>query len=119
MPEMIACCGLICNDCPTFIATQNDDDDARVGTAAFYQKTYGFELKPEEINCDGCLSSKGKLIGYCQTCVIRQCCLERGLDNCAVCEAQPCEKLTQFHDFSPDAKACFDRIQIRSNRIEK
>jgi len=59
MSEMIACCGLVCTECPTFFPTQNDDDEATARTTAFDKKTYGFDLKPEEINCDGCLSTRG------------------------------------------------------------
>jgi hypothetical protein len=108
MSNLIAYCGLDCSNCPTFLATQNEDDDARAKTAALYADKFGFNLKPEEINCDGCLSNTGKLIKYCQSCEIRKCCREKGLKNCAVCEEQPCEKLIQFHKFSPDAKACFE-----------
>ncbi|MBU1341730.1 MAG: DUF3795 domain-containing protein [Proteobacteria bacterium] len=110
MSKMIACCGLVCTSCPTFLATRNDDDAAREKTAVLYSKKFGFNLTPEEINCDGCLSTSGKLIAYCQTCEIRKCCRKRNLDNCAACDEQPCEKLTQFHEFSPDAKACFDSL---------
>ena len=110
MSEMIACCGLVCSSCPTFLATQKDDDALREKTAAFYAKQYGLNFKPEEINCDGCLSEGGKLIGYCQTCEIRKCCREKGLDNCASCSEQPCEKLLAFHDFSPHAKTAFENL---------
>ena len=110
MSEMIACCGLVCTDCPTFIATQSDDDEARMKTAAYYKKTYGFDFKPEEINCDGCLSTGGRLIGYCHTCEVRKCCMEKGLVNCSICKEQPCDKLTRFHDFSSFAKECYDRL---------
>jgi len=51
---MIAYCGLVCSDCPTFLATQNDDDVARRRTAVLYSERFGFDLKPEEIYCDGC-----------------------------------------------------------------
>ena len=112
MSKMIACCGLICTECPTFTATQNNDDEARRKTAAFYKETYGFDFKPEEINCDGCLSTKGVLIGYCQTCEVRKCCMEKGLENCSACADQPCDKLIAFHNFSPYAKACFDRLNV-------
>lgn len=111
MSQMIAYCGLVCSSCPTFLATQNDDDVARAKTAAFYSEKFGFDLKPEEINCDGCKSEGGKLIGYCQECSIRRCCREKGLDNCAVCNEQPCEDLVKFHEFSPDAKRCFDALR--------
>ncbi len=111
MAQMIAYCGLVCSSCPTFLATQNDDDVARAQTAAFYAEKFGLNLKPEEINCDGCKSEGGKLIGYCQECNIRRCCREKSLENCAVCSEQPCEDLAQFHKFSPEAKHCFDALR--------
>ena len=111
MSKMTAYCGLICTDCPTFIATQKDDDTARAKTAVYYHKTYGFDLKPEDINCDGCLTADGKLIGYCQTCKIRKCCSDKGLANCAHCDEQPCEDLTEFYTFSPYAKARFEELR--------
>ena len=110
MEKMIAFCGLVCSSCPTFLATKNDDDVARAKTAAFYSEKFGFDLKPADINCDGCLSEDGKLIGYCHTCEIRKCCRAKGLDHFAVCDEQPCEKLTNFHKFSSDAKASFDAL---------
>jgi hypothetical protein len=111
MSKMIAYCGLVCSDCPTFLATQNDDDVVRQKTADLYAEKFGFKLKPEDINCDGCKSEGGKLIGYCLTCEIRQCCREKALGNCAKCDGQPCEKLNQFHEFSTDAKASFEALK--------
>jgi hypothetical protein len=105
---MIAPCGLVCTYCPAFIATQNDDDEARARTAAFYHETYGFELTPEQINCDGCLTTGGKRIGHCQICTIRKCCLQKGIANCAHCDEQPCVDLKAFHSFSPHAKDSFE-----------
>jgi len=111
MPRMIAYCGLVCSNCPTFLATQNDDNVAREKTAAIYAEKYGFDLKAEDINCDGCLTVGGRQIGFCQTCEIKQCCSERGLENCTLCDEQSCEKLINFHEFSPEAKACFDMLK--------
>jgi hypothetical protein len=108
MPKKIAFCGLCCTECPTFIATQNDDDEARIKTAAMYAEKFGFNLKPEEINCDGCHSVNGNLISYCQTCAIRKCGLSRGVDNCTACDEQPCRRLIDFHTFSTEAKASFN-----------
>ncbi len=110
MEEMIAYCGLVCTSCPTYLATQNDDDVARAKTAAHYNKKFGFDVTAQDINCDGCLSEGGKLIAYCQNCEIRECCQDKGLEHCAVCDDQPCEKLAAFHQFSPDAKASFDLL---------
>ena len=108
---MIAYCGLICSSCPTFLATKNDDDVEREKTVALYAEKFGFDLKPEDINCDGCLTVGGRQIGFCQNCEIKQCCSTKGLENCVHCDEQRCEKIIKFHDFSPDAKACFDALK--------
>ncbi len=110
MSKMIAYCGLHCTKCPTFLATQANDDIARAETADMYAKKFGFNMKPEDINCDGCLNKNGKLIGYCQSCDIRECAMSRGIDNCASCDDQPCEKLIKFHSFSPEAKNSFEAL---------
>ncbi|THB74041.1 MAG: DUF3795 domain-containing protein [Desulfobacteraceae bacterium] len=114
MNEMIAYCGLVCSSCPTFIATQNDDDPAREKISGMLSEKYGLNFKPEEINCDGCLSSGGRLIGYCSTCEVRKCGIEKSIENCSVCSDQPCDKLSTFHEFSPDAKASFDALVKRN-----
>ncbi|AFM24060.1 DUF3795 domain-containing protein [Desulfomonile tiedjei] len=111
MSGMIACCGLVCSSCPSFLATQNDDDVARAKTAALYAEKFGLNFKPEEINCDGCLTTGGRQISYCRVCKIRECCIEKGLTNCASCAGAPCEDLLAFHKFSPEAKASFDALK--------
>ena len=110
MKQMIAYCGLVCSSCPTFLATQNDDDDAREKTAALYSEKFGFNFTPKEINCDGCTSEEGKLIGYCQSCEIRKCARTKQIQSCMVCPEQPCDKLIKFHEFSQDAKNSFEAM---------
>jgi len=108
--EMIAYCGLVCSKCPTFLATQSDDDVAREKTAAFLSEKYGLNFKPKDINCDGCLSTGARLIGYCNTCEVRKCAITKSIENCSVCDWQTCEKLNKFHEFSAEAKASFDSL---------
>ncbi len=110
MSKMIAYCGLVCSSCPTFIATRDDDDEARAKTAAMYSKKFGLEMKPEDINCEGCKSEGGVLIGYCHSCGVRKCCRERDLENCAECGDGPCQTLERFHKFSPEAKAMYEKL---------
>jgi len=110
MEKIAAPCGLDCSRCPAYTATQNDDDEARRKTAAYYAERFGFDLTPEQINCDGCLADSGRKMGYCRSCGIRRCCLEKGVDHCVRCNEQPCEELSAFHRFSPEAKASFDRL---------
>ena len=110
MQKMTAYCGLVCTNCPTYLATQADDDTAREATVALYEKKFGLKFKKEDINCDGCLSSGGRLIGYCKSCDIRKCAMEKKVSHCAKCDEQPCNKLMRFHEFSPDAKAGFEAL---------
>ena len=51
---MLGCCGLKCNECEAFLATQADDDEQRRAVAENWSKTYDADIKPEQINCDGC-----------------------------------------------------------------
>jgi hypothetical protein len=113
MFEKTACCGLDCSLCPTFLATQSDDDVARAKTAALYAKKFGLVFQPEDINCDGCQTSGGRQIAYCRVFEIRECCPAKGLENCVDCDQQPCEPLIKFHEFSPEAKAFFEALKIR------
>lgn len=110
MSEMIAYCGLVCTNCPTYLATLANDNEAKQRTADLYEEKFGFKLKPEDINCDGCLSVGGKLIGYCHACEIRKCATNKAVTHCVKCDEQPCEKLLQFHQFSADAKIAFDAL---------
>jgi len=71
MDKMIAFCGLICTECPAFIATRKDDDKEREKVAKVWSKEYKCDMKTEDINCDGCLEESGRLFNYCKTCEIR------------------------------------------------
>jgi hypothetical protein len=65
MGEMISFCGINCLGCPTFLATRNDDDNKKKKVAEQWSKYYNIQIKPEDINCDGCLLEKGRLFSHC------------------------------------------------------
>jgi hypothetical protein len=113
MNKMIAFCGLSCTECPAFMATQKDDDHEREKVSQQWSKWMGTEIKPEDINCDGCLSMGMRLFSHCNNCAIRRCGLERSVKNCAHCESYPCEKLDSFLDALgvPEAKKNLERIR--------
>ena len=108
---MIACCGMACTECPGFLATQNDDDQLRAKTAAEWSNIYQAELKPEDINCDGCLSDGPRLIGHASVCAVRKCGREKGIENCASCDDYSCSELDTIHGFAPEAKKVLDEIR--------
>ncbi len=59
MEKMIAFCGIVCTECPAFLATQKDDDNKRKKVAEMWSKQFKSEIKPVDINCDGCLIENG------------------------------------------------------------
>jgi hypothetical protein len=110
MSEMTAFCGLICSDCGAYIATKNDDDEKRVEVARLWSQQFNTDIKPEDINCDGCISDSDRRIGYCQLCEIRKCGKLKGIPNCAYCDEYVCDKLEGFFKLVPDAKKQLDGI---------
>lgn len=109
---MIAFCGLSCTDCPVFIATQSDDDNERIRVAELWSKKFfKTQIKPEEINCDGCKTESGRLFSHCKVCEIRKCGQEKNIDNCAYCNEYPCRKLSIVFDANPGAKSKLEEIR--------
>lgn len=111
MEKMIAYCGIVCSECPGFIATQKDSDEQRKKVAQSWSKMFNAEIKPEDINCDGCLTTSGRLIGYCNICEIRKCAREKALENCGHCGEYSCEKLSNWFEQVPDAKATLEEVR--------
>lgn len=105
MQEMIAYCGLDCAQCPAYLATQKNDDAARAQVAALWSKLFRMEIKAEQINCDGCHSVSGRLIGHCSTCPVRKCGQEKGLENCGHCPEYSCAQLDGLLKFIPNPTA--------------
>ena len=111
MEKMISFCGIVCSECPGFLATQKDDDEEKRKVAELWSKQYNTEIKPEDVNCDGCLSESGRLIGHCKVCEIRKCGQDKMLKNCAYCDEYACEKLNKFFEMAPEAKTNLEDIR--------
>jgi len=110
--RMVAACGLICTECPAFIATQGNDDEKRRKVAEEWS-AWGEKLVPQDINCDGCVQVGGRLFKFCTTCEVRGCALERKFENCAHCGDYPCQKLDKLLKSmdAPKAKENLDGIK--------
>lgn len=111
MTKMVAYCGIVCTECPAYIATKNDDKELREKTAIEWSKMFGAEINPEQIYCDGCLQDEGHLISHCSECEIRACGKEKKVKNCAYCDDFACEKLEKFFEFVPPAKKILEDIK--------
>ena len=94
MSKITAMCGLICEDCRAFIATQKDDDELRTEVVKAWS-TKDDPLKLEDIDCDGCTVGR-RLHSFCAVCDVRICGLQRKVENCAYCGECPCEKLEKL-----------------------
>jgi len=111
MDKIIAFCGLDCAECPAFIATQKNDDNERKKVAELWNKDYKTNLKPEAINCLGCITESGSIFNYCQVCEIRKCGKERKVKNCGYCSDYPCELLNKFLVQVPKAKVNLETVR--------
>jgi hypothetical protein len=110
MNKMIAYCGISCEECPTFLATQADDDDRRKELAA-QSKERGLDVKPEDINCDGCKAESGRQIEYCSECKIRICATTKGYQTCAECSGfEECADLLKVFEVVPQARARLEEL---------
>src|SRR5512136_2610045 len=97
MDKIIAYCGLVCSDCPAYIATQANDQAELEKIVAKWRVQYNAPDMPVTAAiCDGCLGSDGRRGGYCGQCEIRACGVGRGVVNCAHCTDYACEKLVKF-----------------------
>ncbi len=109
--KMLAYCGLNCSSCDAYLATQENNDAKREKTAQTWSKMYNADIKPEQINCNGC-KSEGVKFSHCDVCEIRQCCISNSVDNCAVCEKYICDTLSKFIKLAPEAGIALEKLRI-------
>ncbi|MBM4402297.1 MAG: DUF3795 domain-containing protein [Candidatus Cloacimonetes bacterium] len=113
MKKLIAYCGIDCSKCPAYIATQKDDQEGLVKTAADWSARFNVDVKPSDVICDGCTTESPKKASYCNMCEIRKCARDKVIKTCASCGEYICEKLEKFFQQAPEAKANLEKIQNR------
>ena len=111
MDKVIAYCGITCSDCGAYLATKKNDNAQRIKTAEQWSKQYGHQVKPEDVNCNGCTSDDKITFYYCQVCEIRKCGLKKHIKNCAYCADYACERLNKFFAMAPMAKTNLDEVR--------
>jgi hypothetical protein len=105
--NMTAYCGLICTECPAFVATQADDHEALERVAAQWRQEYN----APDITVDSVICEDARKCGHWYECEIRACGASRGVANCAHCDDYACERLEGFFGFVPDARAVLDGVR--------
>jgi hypothetical protein len=107
---MIAFCGIVCTDCPLFIATQKNDYDEKKKIAELWS-TKEYPLSPENMFCDGCLPVGKRTMSFCADCGVRRCGLEKNVQNCAHCADYPCGTLDKVWEKFPPARDTLEEIR--------
>ena len=105
--QIIAYCGLVCTECPAFVATRENDTDKLKALALEW---YGANGDAIFCLCDGC-TTKGRKNKHCLECGVRLCAMERGVVNCAYCNDYGCKTLTGLFQNIPLAKENLERIR--------
>ena len=102
MKQLIACCGLDCEQCEARIATLNDDNRLRQKVAKEWGEMNQMEFQPEWINCMGCRTEGCKTYYCSEMCKIRHCVMEKGYNTCGDCqEMRTCRILGELADHAP------------------
>lgn len=104
MEKMIAYCGIDCGACEAYLATQADDEAAKLTLLEKWRAEYDSpNMTLVDVTCDGC-TSDGRLGGYCPECPVHACGRDKGVENCAYCaEYEGCQTLQAFIGGIPEA----------------
>ena len=113
MVQMIAYCGLLCTECPAYVATQTNDVVAIQQIADRWAKKYNRPITADLVWCDGCPTDDSRLCWYCAECKVRSCAIGRSVINCAHCDNYGCELLTSFLAEAPLAKSMLEEIRAQ------
>lgn len=101
---MIAYCGIKCTQCDAYLATQKNDAAKLAQLAADAAKRLEKDIKPSDVECDGCKAVTGRQIGFCSQCHIRACASDKVYETCAQCEElEACEKVAFITKHNPQA----------------
>jgi hypothetical protein len=93
MKPILTRCGYRCDLCLAYKPNVENNPSSRQKLSDGWYKYFGFRIDPAEICCDGCMSTDPKLID--QSCPVRPCVIQKGLDNCSQCNQYVCEKLKE------------------------
>jgi hypothetical protein len=91
--EVLTMCGYRCDLCLAY-APNVASGDRRPELSDGWFAVYGFRIQPEQILCEGCVSSDNPAL-IDKGCPVRPCVVAKGIPNCASCPDYVCDKLGQ------------------------
>ncbi len=98
---MIAYCGMDCDKCEGYLATQENSDVKKAEVAQKWSEQHNADIKPDQINCNGCKSEGIKFFFTENVCPIRKCNVDNNTAHCAVCSQYRCNTLKEFIKEAP------------------
>jgi len=90
--ELLAPCGLYCGVCSIYIAHRDNNLKFKKRLLPIYK---AFAKDVDDIACTGCLSD-GIVFPVCQSCPIKKCSQDKGINGCHQCEDFPCKFIENF-----------------------
>lgn len=106
MKQLIACCGLDCENCDARRATVENDQGLKEETARKWSEMNQTpEITAATINCMGCRTGGAKFAFCSDYCQIRKCVCSKGFDTCGDCpELDHCQIVGAVFQHAPCAK---------------
>lgn len=101
-----AVCGLLCEACSVFIATQEDPERLKALSARL-------GLPEEEVRCSGCRSEKR--FGPCADCRFSPCAGGKNISFCSECDSFPCGDLVEFQGAMPHRLDLWEDLETAKN----
>jgi hypothetical protein len=83
----------------------------RQDMVAKWTAQYNTDIKPEQINCNGCKSDGTKFLFTENICEIRKCNIEKSTPHCAACSMYKCEKLGKFIELAPPVEEVLEALR--------
>ena len=99
----LAFCGVHCEDCLLFQATESGDFAALAGYAVDLSLP-GLPLCAEDLACRGCHSREGWHAKSCRECAIRSCAQQSVKISCAECRSFPCRSIQRLVPVETDSR---------------
>ena len=109
MEKSIAFCGLVCSQCPVYIATKTNNEELKEKLAIEYS-TDTFEFVKEDMNCTGCHSVVGVNEKMRKECLMRKCGMHKSISHCAECNEYPCQYINSYVPTGSDNRKMLDEL---------
>ena len=104
-------CGIDCEVCPAFTATQNNSVEEKTRLAEEWSKAFDCEIKADDIECDGCSANTGRVIDHWYECDIRKCAQTKAVTTCASCSDYGCNTLNNFLEKAPSVRENLEALR--------